>query len=54
MTSRKRLRLDQAIAAFEQAYREVAAWGWNPLQDADLTERRGGAPQRILALEFTT
>jgi hypothetical protein len=55
ISSRQRMRIENAIAAFTRAYKEAAAYGWNPLNDERFTEhRQNGAPQRILGLEIAS
>jgi hypothetical protein len=55
ISSRQRMRIENAIQGFTRAYEDATAGGWNPLDDEDLTERHHkGAPQRILAVEFAS
>src|ERR1017187_3351794 len=53
LSSRQRMRLENAVQAFTRAYTEAIAFEWNPLNDQCLTERkRSGARQCILPLEI--
>ena len=55
ISSRQRMRIENAIQGFTRAYEEATAYGWNPLDDESLTEHHhNGAPQRILAVEFAS
>ena len=54
LSSRQRIRLDHAVECFTRAHEEVTAYGWNPLGDTWLGERRADTTsQRILAMELT-
>src|SRR5664280_615055 len=55
ISSRQRMRIENAIEGFTRDHEEATAYGWNPLDDESLTERHHkGAPQRILGLELAS
>ena len=51
LSSRQRMRLENAIEWFTKSYNEVVALGWDPAEDSTLIENKA-VPQQILALDY--